>query len=173
MRGVAEVLPPGQAAVEADRVGQVADPALDLARLAFRIQPHDRGRPAGRFGEAEEHQDGRGLAGAVLAEEAEDLARSHLEVQGVHCGQRPVALRQRLGPDDRLGRRRRRRLRLRTPLDRLPSSSAVSAEGPPQADEHEDDQADRDGPPLQRGLDGDPDVGRGTGPVAVAVNDAT
>ena len=82
-RRVAQVLAAGQAAVEADRVGQVADASLDLARVARRVETQHRGLALGGLGQAEEHQDGRRLAGAVLAEEPEDLARVDLEVEVV------------------------------------------------------------------------------------------
>ena len=88
-------------AVEADRVGQVADPALDLARLPGRIEPHDRGLAGGRLGQAEEHEDRRRLARAVLAEQPEDLAREDLEVEPVDRRQRAVLLGQAAGADDR------------------------------------------------------------------------
>ena len=74
--------------VEADRVGQVADPSLDLARLPGRIETHHAGLAVGRLGQAEQHQDRRRLAGAVLAEQAEDLARVDLEVELVDRRQR-------------------------------------------------------------------------------------
>ena len=59
--------------------------------------------PSVGSGQAEEHQDRRGLAGAVLPEEAEDLARIDLEIELVDRGQRAVPLREPPGPDDRLG----------------------------------------------------------------------
>ena len=102
-RRVAQVLATRHALVEADRIGQVADPTLDLARLPGRVQTHDRGLAVGRLGQAEEHQDGRGLARAVLAEQAEDLARVDLQVQAVDGRERAVSLGQLARPDDRLG----------------------------------------------------------------------
>ena len=97
---VAQVLATGQPAVEAHRVGQVADPALDQARLALRVEAHHPGLAARRLGQAEEHQDRRRLAGAVLAEQAEDLAPADDQVEVVDRGERPVALGQPTGPDD-------------------------------------------------------------------------
>ncbi len=102
-RRVAEVLASGHPLVEADGIGQVADPPLDLARLPGGIEAHDLGLAVGRLGEAEQHEDGRGLAGPVLAEEPEDLARVDREVEVVDRGQRPVLLRQPPRPDDRGG----------------------------------------------------------------------
>ena len=73
-RRVAQVVGGGEVVVEADRVRQIADAALDRERLARRVvAEHARG--AGRdLAQAEQHQDGGGLAGAVRAEQAENLA---------------------------------------------------------------------------------------------------
>ena len=100
---VAQVLAAGQSAVEADRVGQVADPALDLARLPGRVEAHHAGLARCRLGQAEQHQDRRRLAGPVLPEQAEDLARVDRQVELVDRGQVAVFLGQAAGPDDRLG----------------------------------------------------------------------
>ena len=100
---VAQVLAPGHVLVEADRVGQVADPALDLARLPGRVEAHDGCLAVGRLGQPEQHQDRRRLARAVLPEQPEDLARVDLEVEPVDGRQRPVLLGQPARPDDRLG----------------------------------------------------------------------
>ena len=100
---VAQVLATGQAAVETDRVGQVADPALDLPGLPGRVETHHAGLARGRLGQAEQHQDRGRLAGAVLPEQTEDLARVDREVKFADRGQLPVFLGQAARPDDRFG----------------------------------------------------------------------
>ena len=82
-RGVEQVLARRQVVVEADGVGQVADPALDLERLAHRIEAQHLDRAAAGLGQPEHHQDGRRLAGAVGPEQAEDLAAADAEVDRV------------------------------------------------------------------------------------------
>src|SRR3989441_10020546 len=59
--------------VEGRALGQVADAAADLARLREDIEALDPDRAAGRRQEAGDDAHGGGLAGAVGAEEAEDL----------------------------------------------------------------------------------------------------
>ena len=86
-RRVAQVLAAGQPAVEADGVGEVAHPPLDLARVPGRVEAGDARLAAGRLGQPEQHEDRRGLARAVLAEQAEDLAR--LGPRGRACRPRP------------------------------------------------------------------------------------
>ena len=121
-RGIGEVVARRQPVVKADLVGQVADPALDLERIAQRVEAGDLGAPAGRLGQAEQHQDRRRLARAVGPEDADDLAGADLEIDMVDREVGAVALGQPLGPDDdarpaiarapsggRSGRRRRRR----------------------------------------------------------------
>ena len=100
---VAQVLAAGEAAVEPDSVGKIADPSLDLTRVAGGVEPGDPGLAARRFRESQEHQDGRGLAGPVLPEQPEDLACPHLEVQLVDRGQGVVPLGQSPGADERPG----------------------------------------------------------------------
>ena len=76
LRRVAQVLATGQAAVEADVVGQVAHLALDApAARGSGPGPTTRTTPLVGLGEAEQHQDRGGLAGAVRAQEPEHLAR--------------------------------------------------------------------------------------------------
>ena len=99
---VAQVLAPGHGAVEADVVRQVADMSLDVERVTQRVEPEHLGRAAGGLGEAEEHEDGRGLARTVGAEEAEHLALVDVQVQGADGESRVllVPLLQPPGPDD-------------------------------------------------------------------------
>src|SRR5205807_122076 len=67
-RRVTHVLGGREVVVEADRVGQIADPALDLQRLAGRVVTEHPRLPVRDFTQAEQHQDGGGLAGAVRTE---------------------------------------------------------------------------------------------------------
>src|SRR5262249_60109342 len=55
-----------------------------------------------RLGEPEEHEDRRRLPGAVLAEEAEDLAGADVQLEVVHRDEVAIALAQPAG-DDRAG----------------------------------------------------------------------
>jgi len=55
--------------------------ALDLQRVAQRVEAQDLRGAAGRLGQPEQHQDGRGLAGAVGPEEAEHLALVDVQVK--------------------------------------------------------------------------------------------
>src|SRR5262249_21190540 len=67
-------------------------PALHRERLAFRIVS-EHSRLAGRnVGEAEQHQDGGGFAGAIRTEQPEDLARRDGERHAVDRGRATVAL---------------------------------------------------------------------------------
>ena len=92
-RGVAQVVARRELIVEADRVRQIADPALDLERLAHRVVA-ERLAPARRVTSVkpEQHQDGRRLAGAVGPEQAEDLAGADAEIDAVDGERRAVAL---------------------------------------------------------------------------------
>ena len=72
-RGVAQIVGGGEIVVEADGVGQIADPPLDRERLARRIEAEHAHLARRDVGQAEHHQDGGGLAGAVRAEKTEDL----------------------------------------------------------------------------------------------------
>ena len=98
--GVAQVLAAGQAAVEADVVGQVADLALDRERLAGRVEADDAHDAPGGLGEPEQHQHGRRLAGTVGPQQPEDLARVDREVERVDRGEVAVLLGQPPGDDD-------------------------------------------------------------------------
>ena len=68
--------------VEVGALGQVADPAL--GRQARHRQPQHLGAPAGREDEAHQHLEGGGLAGAVGAQEPEDLAAMDVEADVFH-----------------------------------------------------------------------------------------
>ena len=105
-RGVAQIVARAEIIVEADRIRQVADPALDRERFAHRIMTeHPRG--AGRnLGQPEQHEDRRRLAGAIRAEQAEDLPARHRERHVVDRRRPVVALGQALRVDDDVAHRR-------------------------------------------------------------------
>src|SRR5690606_9560104 len=87
---VGQVLASGQPVVEADLIGQVADASLDAQRLAGRVKPEHAHFTGGRLRQPEQHEDGRRLAGAIRAEQAEHLALAHGEVYAVNRRDRPV-----------------------------------------------------------------------------------
>src|SRR5262249_27624774 len=66
---------------------------------------HPRGA-GGNLGEPEQHEDGRGLAGAVRAEQTEDLAAPHRERHVVDGARAVVALGEPLRVDDDVAHRR-------------------------------------------------------------------
>ena len=105
-RGVAQVVERRHVVVEADGVGQIADQALDLERLARRIVAEHADGAGGHLGQAQHHQNGRGLAGAVRPEQAEDLAAPDRERDVVHGRDAAVALGQTLRLDDGVAHRR-------------------------------------------------------------------
>ncbi len=72
---------PGEAVPERDPAGQIADAPTDLHRIALDVATQDRGTPRGRVEESEQQSDGGRLAGAVGAEEAEDLALVDRDVE--------------------------------------------------------------------------------------------
>ena len=76
-----DVLIDGQPLVERKPLRHVADPALDAFRIAPDVDAADRGRAAGRLEQPAQHADRRRLAGAVAAQEPEDLALLHVERQ--------------------------------------------------------------------------------------------
>ena len=113
--------------VEADGVGQVADAALDLERLAHRVEAQHVDRAAAGLGEPEHHQDGRRLARAVGPEQAEDLAAADAEVDRIDRAGRSVELQQAAGFDDIVGLEgvaHRRRLYRRPKRATAPSSTS-------------------------------------------------
>ena len=74
----------GLGRVRGTALRHVADPAADLLRILGEVGAGDGRRPAGGLEERREHAQGRRLAGAVGAEEAEDLAGPDLEVHAAH-----------------------------------------------------------------------------------------
>src|SRR5262245_15138933 len=91
-RGVAQVLGGAEIVIEADLVGQVADPALHRERFAHRVMATDADLPVRDLGQAQHHQDGGGLAGAVRTEQPENLALRHRERNAVDDSRSVVAL---------------------------------------------------------------------------------
>ena len=71
--------------VEGDAPGQVADARADGEAVADDVQAQHAGRAARRVEVAEQEPDHRALARTVRSEEAEDLARPHVEIE-VHQG---------------------------------------------------------------------------------------
>src|SRR5262249_59783773 len=67
----------GEIIIEADLVGQVADLTLHRQRLAHRIVVEHPRLPVGNLAQAQQHQYGGGLAGAVRTEQSENLAPRH------------------------------------------------------------------------------------------------
>src|SRR6185295_7320797 len=105
-RGVAQVLGGREIVVEADLVRHVADPALDLERLARRIvAEHARGALAD-VAQPQQHQDRGGLAGAVRAEQPENLAARDRERYAFDDRRSVVALGEIADLDDVVAHRR-------------------------------------------------------------------
>ncbi len=98
--GIGEVVAGREPVVEADRIGEIADPALDLERVAQRVETGHFGAPLGRFGQPEQHQDRRRLSRPVGPEDADDLAGPDVEIDVVDRYRRAVTLGQPLGPDN-------------------------------------------------------------------------
>ena len=97
-RRVAHVVGGGEVVVEADRVGQIADPALDRERLAHRIVADHARLSLRDVAQSEQHQDGGGLAGAVGTEQPEDLAARDRERDALDDRGPVVALDEILAP---------------------------------------------------------------------------
>ena len=105
-RDIAQVVGRGEIVVEADLIGHIADATFHDQRLTRRIVPeHDR-LPIRNVGQAEQHQDGRRLAGAVRAEQSENLALRDGERDSVHHGDAVIALGELMGLDEVFGHRR-------------------------------------------------------------------
>ena len=99
-RGVAQIIGGGEVVVEADRVGQIADAALDRERLARRIEAEHAHLAFRDVGQPEQHQDGRRLAGAVGPEQAENLPAPDGERDVVDGDRRAVGFGEACGLDD-------------------------------------------------------------------------
>ncbi len=107
MGGEREVLPTGQAVVETHRVWQITDPSFDRERVTGGIETQHLDTAGGRLDQAQKHQNGRGFAGPVRAQQTENLTCFELEVEMVHDPCLTVVLRQ-LVSDDGGGRARLR-----------------------------------------------------------------
>ena len=118
---VAQVLGAGHLSVEAHVVGQIAHPTLHFEGLPGRVEARHAGPAVGGLREPQEHQDGRGLAGPVRPQQAEDLARPDGKVELVDGDEVAVGLRQPVGLDRqvRLGRLGRRAAHEAAPLAHL------------------------------------------------------
>ena len=120
-RRVVQIIGRGHVVVEADRVRQIADQALDRERLAHRVMPEYASLPGADVAQAEQHQNRGGLAGAVGAEQAEDFARADIEVDAIDGDRRAIALGEAFGLDDRGDAHRRPK---RTTAPTMMSSAA-------------------------------------------------
>src|SRR5690606_16963205 len=79
-----EVLLDAEIFVEAEALGHVADTLFDALRLARDVVADDGSAPARRLEDAAQHADRRRLAGAVRAEDAEDLSLGHAQRDVAH-----------------------------------------------------------------------------------------
>ena len=104
-----EVLPDAQAPVERVRLRDDADQALGLRRVRDDVDAREPGPALGRDDAGREHPDRGRLAGAVRAEQPEDLTLVHVEVEVDHRADvAGVDLRELLGMDHDPGGRRHR-----------------------------------------------------------------
>ena len=108
-----EVLPDGEGPVEGVALGHDADELLGRGRVGDHVDAADEGTAAGGEHPGGEHAGGGALAGAVGAEEPEDLTLEHLEVEAVdRLHPARVDLGEALGADhDLTGGGRGRRIR--------------------------------------------------------------
>ena len=82
-----EVLPDGQLHVQGVLLRHDAEPGPDRRAVGHRVHAQDRQLAPARRRDAADHPHGRGLAGAVRAEEAERLTPPELEIDPVHGGE--------------------------------------------------------------------------------------
>src|SRR6185437_13357023 len=101
--GIGQVLPRSEIVIKADRVRQIADAALHLQGLAHRVEAADIDGALIRLGEAQQHEDGGRLAGAVGAQQAENLAALDREIDAVDRGDAAVEFLQPPGRYDGVG----------------------------------------------------------------------
>src|SRR6201996_2292330 len=94
--------------VEADGVGQIADPPLHLQRRARRIEAEHADLARRNLGQAEHHQDRGGLARPVRPEQAEHLAALDGEGDAVDRAGVTIGLGEVLRRNHDLGRHYRR-----------------------------------------------------------------
>src|SRR5690606_30563847 len=98
-----QVLERGQRVVDARDLRHVADRPLRGSRVAPDVVTVDLDRARVGFEQPDEALDGRALAGAVRAEQRQDLAARGLEVEPVDGDQVPERLAQAPDPDHRAG----------------------------------------------------------------------
>src|SRR5262249_38748560 len=91
-RGVAQILRRGEIIVEADLVGQVADPTLHRQRLAHPIAVAPARAHVRNSAQPKQHQSGGGLAGAIRNKPPEDLSPRQEKRNAVADGYAVVAL---------------------------------------------------------------------------------
>ena len=70
-----QILPDAEIAIEREFLRHVAEPVARVRRGAAQVEAGDAALAAGRLEQAAQHFEGGGLARAVRAEQAEDLAR--------------------------------------------------------------------------------------------------
>ena len=97
---VLERLAAGQPVVERELAGHIANAPVDGDRVLAGADAEDVGRTAGRADQVEQDPDRRRLAGAVGAQEAEDLPLLDLQVYVDDPAVLAVVLGQLLGFDD-------------------------------------------------------------------------
>ena len=97
---VVDGLPARQPVVQVEFAGQIADAAVDGDRVDRRLDAEDLGPPRRRPDQVEQNPHRGRLAGAVRAQEAEDLARGDLEIELDDAAVLAVALGQSFGLDD-------------------------------------------------------------------------
>ena len=90
----AQVLGDGEVVVEAEALAHVPDPPLHALGVLRDVHAEHEAGAGGRPEQPAQHADRRGLAGAVRAEEAEDLALVHGERDPVHGLEGPEVLAQ-------------------------------------------------------------------------------
>src|SRR5205823_9066067 len=96
-----EVVPCGLALVQARLLGEDADRGADLGVVAPEAVAADLSVPRRRRDERAQEPQRRRLARAVRSEVPEDLAFSHLEIDGIDRGERSEALRELVRLEDR------------------------------------------------------------------------
>src|SRR6202521_4692576 len=96
-----EEFPGAQLVVERRGIRHVPDPGLRSLRLGHDVDARHPGAATGGAQQAHQHLDGGRLAGAVGAQEAEQLPRSHLQIQVLHGRQAAVPLGQEPGGEHR------------------------------------------------------------------------
>src|ERR1035441_5070458 len=125
--GELQVLGGSQVGVQAQALRQIADAPTGTARRRLAEQGDLAVR---RREQAEQHPDHRGLAGAVRAEQANDLAGTYLEVDPPHGGELAELTADCDALGQRPGRRPRSSARGRTRIRGRPRSSVRAGAGP-------------------------------------------